>query len=268
VAAALVATSRHALGRFDAYGNYRPLAAGERESSEELLLRLGYRPFSELEWLLELGGASYRLRTPGFDDSTLGAGDALLRARYTLRQESMPHDDLPLPAVALSALLRAPLGGFADGRSAGFGSGGAQLGLGAWELGLGVDTSRSVLPSLALMAAGEVGYRFEDHALGRARRLGPRAEVVLGARLFPEAWVSGSLAVRARFTGDVTLSGRRLNGTAERAWSVVLGAGFFDRESRLRSALTLSVEPPWAGLGVAVGSTSTAALGGSIGWGY
>jgi hypothetical protein len=267
-AAAVVATSRRALGRFDAHARYRALDADERETSEELLVRLGHRPVSDLEAQLELGGASYRLHAGGYHERAVGIGDALLRGRYTLRQESMPHEDLQLPAVALSALLRAPLGGLTEGRSSGFGSGGAPLGLGAWEAGAGVDAARSVSRDLSLIASAELAYRFEDHVLGVARRLGPRAEINLGARLFSDEWLSGSVALRARFTGDVSLGGRTLSGTAERLWTLVVGVGAFDRRSRLRSAITLSVDPPWDVLGLSVGSTSSVALGCSLGYGF
>jgi hypothetical protein len=267
-AAALVATSRRGLGRFDAYGDYRALDADEHETSEELLLRLGYRPMPALEAQLELGAASYRLHAGRFDERIDGVGDALLRGRYTLRQESMPHESLRLPALALSALVRAPLGSLAEGRSPGFGSGGAQLGLGTWEAGGGIDASRSLGADLSLLAAVELAYRFEDHVLGDARKLGPRADLTVGARLFPNDWLSGSLALRARFTGDVSLAGRRLSGTAERLGTAVVGVGMLDRGSGLRSALTLSVDPPWDFLGLSAGATSTAALACSLGYGF
>jgi len=271
-AAALVATSRHALGHFDAFGRYSPLENTEGETSEELLLRAGLRLPRRAEWLGELGYASYRFHAPGRVEERTGVGDALLRTRLTLLDEPMPHESAWLPALAVSGLLRAPLGALARNRTTSFGSGGAQLGLGAWELGAGLDASRSLLPKLELFLGVESAYRFEDHVLGRARRLGPRLDATLGARVSPVAWFAGSLALRARVTGDVTLGeasggpGRRLAGTGERLWSVVLGASAFERKSRLRSSLTLSVDPPLRAGGFSVGSTAAAAV--SVGLGY
>jgi hypothetical protein len=260
----LVATSRRALGRFDALGRYSPLGAAEGETSEELLLRAGLRLPQRLEWLAELGYASYRLHAPGFLQQQVGVGDGVLHARYSLFEQGMPHAERPF-ALGLSALVRAPLGNIASGRESSFGSGGAQLGLGAWEIGGGVELKRAFLPELELLLGGEAAYRFEDHVLSQPRRLGPRIDAALGARVVPSAWLSANVALRARFTGDVTLSERRLDGTAERLWSVVVGAAVFDHESRLRSSVTLSVDPPLGSL--SRGSTAAAALSVALGYG-
>lgn len=264
-AVSLLATSRHALGRFDAFGRYSALGAGEREVSEELLLRLALRLPRRVEWLGELGHASYRFHAPGLLEQTSGLGDALLRARLRLRDEGMPHESPWLPAVTAAALVRAPLGVMAEHRTTSFGSGGAQLGLGAWELGLGAEVKRSLSPRFELLAAGELAYRFEDHVLGSARRLGPRADLGLAARALPNDWFSTSIAVRTRLTSEVTVAGHALPGTAERLWSLVLGAAVYDRPSSLRSSLTLSVDPPWGAL--SVGSTAAAALSVALGYG-
>jgi hypothetical protein len=274
-AVALVATSRHGLGRFDAFGHYSPFADGEGEWSEELLLRAGFRWPRRLEWTGELGYAAYRFHAPGIVEGRTGLGDALLHARYAVWDEGMPHERWRLPALSIAGLVRAPLGGRSTSsasRAPSYGSGGAQLGLGAWELGGGLEITRALVPALELMLGGEAAYRFEDHALGlrpgatRARRLGPRADVVLGVRLLPSAWLSGTLALRGRMNGDVTLNGRRLDGTAERLWSVVAGLGVYERESGLRSSVTLSVDPP-VGPPFGMGSTRTAALGVGLGYG-
>jgi hypothetical protein len=261
-AAALVATSRRALGRFDALGHYRALGDGEGEWSEELLLRAGLRLPRRFEWLGELGYARYRLHAPGFVERQNGIGDALLRARYAAVDEGMPHQAFPMPAIAVGALLRAPLGAATNSGATSFGSGGAQRGLGAWELGAGADLKRSLLPALELGLSAEAAYRFEDHALGSARRLGPRVEGALGVRLLPLDWLASTLAIRLRTVGDVSLSGRSLDGTSERLWSFVAGAAVFDRGSRLRSSITLSYDPPLGAL--SKGSTSAAALGVSL----
>lgn len=270
-AASLVATSRHALGHFDAFGQYSPLSNEEGEASEELLLRVGLRLPQRVEWLGELGYASYRFHALHRVEARSGLGDALLRARVALRDEAMPHESPWLPALALSGLLRAPLGVLAQNRSTGFGSGGAQLGLGAWELGAGFDASWALMPKLQLLLGAEGAYRFEDHVLGRARRLGPRLDATLGARVAPSAWLSTSLAVRTRMTGDVTFGDRdghgeqHLAGTAERLWSLVLGAAVYEPQSRLRSSVTLSLDPPVGSF--SVGSTAAAALSVALGYG-
>jgi hypothetical protein len=270
-AAALVATSRHALGHFDAFGQYHALGPADGEASEELLLRVGLRLPRRVEWLGELGYASYRFHTPSRVEAHTGVGDTLLRARWTLRDEGMPHEGPWLPSLALAGLLRAPLGALADNRSAGFGSGGAQLGLGAWELGVGFDAARSLVPELQLMLGAEGAYRLEDHVLGRARRLGPRLDATVGARLMPSAWLAGTFALRARFTADVALGNgdgnglQRLPGTAERLWSLVLGAAVYARNSNLRSSLTLSWDPPVGSF--SVGTTAAAALSVALAYG-
>lgn len=263
-ALALVATSRHALGRFDALGRYSALERAEAETSEELLLRAGLRLPQRLEWLGELGYASYRLHAPGFVERNDGVGDAILHARYGVLEEGMPHERR-LVALGLSGLLRAPLGSITSARESSFGSGGAQLGLGAWEAGAGIELKRSLWPELEVLLGGEAAYRFLDHVLGVARQLGPRADVALGARVLPSAWLSTSLLLRARFIGDVALAGRRLDGTAERLWSVVAGAAVFERHSRLRSSVTLSVDPPLGAF--SQGSTAAAALSVAVGYG-
>ena len=266
-AASLVATSRHALGHFDAFGRYSALGVAEGEASEELLLRAGLRLPQRVEWLGELGYAAYRFHAPGTALERTGIGDALLHARLKLRDEGMPHESPWLPAVGVSVLVRAPLGALAGRHDTSFGSGGAQLGLGAWELGAGIEARRSLVPKLELMLGAEGAFRFEDHVLGRTRprQLGPRADVLLGARALPSAWSAATLALRARFAGDVTLDDRRLPGTGERLLSVVLGGAFYDRSSKLRSSLTLSLDPPVRSL--SVGSTAAAALSVALGYG-
>lgn len=264
-AAALVASSRAALGRFDALGKYRALADGERETSEELLLRGGVRLPERLEWLAELGYSSYRFTAPSVRQRQSGVGDALGHARYRVLDEAMPHAGWPAPALSLSALVRAPLGALARDRAGSFGSGGAQRGLGAWELGGGLELTRSLLPELELSLGGEAAYRFEDHVLGPARQLGPRVDAALGARALAASWLGASLALRLRMTGDASLSGRRLDGTSERLWTVAAGVNMYDPRSRLRSAVTLSLDPPLAGF--SRGSTAAMALGVSLGIG-
>jgi hypothetical protein len=266
-AMSLVGTSRRALGRFDALGRYSALGAQEGETSEELLLRVALRLPQRIEWLTEVGFAEYRFHAPRVLEQQAGFGDALFHARYSLFDEGMPHERPWWPALNLSALLRAPLGVLSASRAASFGSGGAQLGLGAWELGGGLEAKRTLLPKLELLLGGEAAYRFEDHVLGpdRPRKLGPRADVALGARILPAAWFSSSVALRLRLAGDVSLSGRRLEGTSERLGSVVVGGSVFDAGTRLRSSLTFSIDPPLAGF--SRGSTSAAALSVALGYG-
>lgn len=268
-AASLVATSRHALGRFDAFGHFGALSTLETEASEELLLRVGLRLPRRVEWVAELGYAAYRFHAPGLAERRAGVGDALLHLRVSVHDEDMPHARLRLPALWLSGLLRAPLGAIAQSGSSGFGSGGAQLGLGAWELGAGAEAKRGVLPHLDLLLGAEAAYRFEDHALGperaQARRLGARADLALGVRVLPMAWLAGNLALRLRMTSDVTLADRRLPGTAERLWSVVAGAAVYERATKLRSSITVSIDPPLGSF--SVGSTAAAALSVALGYG-
>jgi hypothetical protein len=266
-AASLVATSRHALGRFDAFGKYSALGRLDAEASEELLLRAGLRLPRRVEWLGELGYAAYRFHAPGLVEARTGVGDALLHVRVGVRDEDMPHETIVLPALWLSGFVRAPIGVLAQSRTSNFGGGGAQLGLGAWELGVGVEAKRAILPRLDLLVAAEGAYRFRDHVLGptRARQLGPRADVALGARVLPSDWLATSVALRLRVTGDVTLAERRLPGTSERLWSLVVGATVYERSSKLRSSITLSIDPPLDSL--SVGATAAAALSVALGYG-
>ncbi|MDF3069107.1 MAG: hypothetical protein K0R38_4708 [Polyangiaceae bacterium] len=264
-AAALVATSRQALGRFDAFGHYAPLGPRERESSEELLLRAGFRLPARFEGLGELGYSSYRFHAPSTAEQQSGLGDALVRARFRALDEAMPHESFPAPALSLTALVRAPLGALAKDRSGSFGSGGAQRGLGAWEVGAGLELMRALVPRLQVSLAGEGAYRFEDHVLGTARQLGPRFDATLGSRALVNDWLSGSLALRLRMTGDVSLAGRILEGTSERLLSVIVGVSATDDKTRFRSAVTLILDPP-AGA-ISRGSTAAISLGVSLGIG-
>lgn len=263
-AVGLSTSGRRALGRFDAQGKYRSLGAGEGELGEELLLRAGVRVAQRWEGIGELGYAAYSFHAPGYFERQNGIGDVLLRLRYSLLDEAMPHAAFPAPGLVLAALVRAPLGTAASDATASFGSSGSPRGLGAWEVGAGAELKRSLLPSLELWLGGEAAYRFEDHALERARRLGPRVEAALGARMLPTPWLSTTLALRLRSIGDVALDGRTLDGTSERLWSAVLGVAVFDRPSRLRTAATLSVDPPLWGRG----STAAAALSLSLALGF
>jgi hypothetical protein len=264
-AVSVAATSRYALGRFDAHGEYHALGPAEAESSEELLLRAALRLPARLEWLGELGYASYRFHAAQLVEKQAGFGDFALRARYTLVTESMPHEATHWPALALSGLLRAPLGQLARDRSTSFGSGGPQLGLGAWEAGGGIDASRSLLSWLDVSLAVEAAYRFEDHALSKARRLGPRLEAALGARVSPNGWLSSSCAVRARVTGDVRYGGETLPNTGERLLGVVVGAAVYDEGTGFRASLTLSLDPPVQLF--SAGATAAGAVGVALGYG-
>ena len=264
-AVSVAATSRVALGRFDAHGEYHALGSAEAESSEELLLRAALRLPARLEWLGELGYASYRFHAAQLVEKRAGFGDFVLRARYVLVTESMPHEATHWPALALSGLLRAPLGALARERSTSFGSGGPQLGLGAWEAGGGIDASRSLVSWLAVSLAAEAAYRFEDHALSKARRFGPRLEATLGARLSPNPWLSASCAVRGRMTGDVRYGGETLPDTGERLLGVVAGVAVYDESTGFRSALTLSLDPPVRLF--SAGATAAGAVGVALGYG-
>lgn len=241
----LVASARRTHGRYDALSRYSPLGAGESEWSEELLGRVALRLPEPVEWSSELGFAWYHFDAAGVHEQRAGVGDALLRARARVLDESMPHERFR-PSLSLSALLRAPLGALSQRRSAGYGSGGVQLGLGAWEVGAGFDTSRSLTPLLSLGLAAEAAYRFSDDALGRSRRLGPRLDASLSAVLALTDWVSAASSLRLRLVGDVTLGGQTLPGTGERLWTLAGSALLAPPVARWRSAVTFALEPPWS----------------------
>ena len=233
---------------FDALGNYGPLKTDEAETSEELLLRAGLRLPARVEWLAEIGYASYRFRAARFHLEEAGLGDAVLRGLYTVRDESMPHEAPRWPSLRVSGLLRAPLGAWDSQGASGFASSGAQLGLGAWELGVGFAAARSASGMLNVSLAGEAAYRLPDTALGRERQLGPRLELMLAGSLEPlPAW-STSLGLRARFSGPASLDGKRALGSGERLLSLVGGGGFYDRATGFRASVMLSLDPPISGL--------------------
>jgi hypothetical protein len=214
-----------------------------------------------VEWQAELGYAVYRLRAPGVVLAEQGVGDLAVRSHLSVREEAMPHE-APLPSLGASLLVRAPLAS-ASARPSSYGSGGAQLGLGAWELGIGLDASRSLWPELRLALAAEAAYRFSDTALRRERRLAPRVDGVLGLGFEPDGEFSASIALRARASGNVELEGRELSGTSERVVTLVIGAAFA-AASGVRSSITFSHEPAINGL--SLGSTATSAL--SFGLGF
>ncbi len=259
----LVASTRRALGNFDVRGRFHALSANESETAEELLLRIGLRQPTQLEWQAELGAASYRFHTALLSERQTGLGDAILRARYEVRNEEMPHHSVRLPAVSVGALVRVPLGAIASSASSGFGSGDAQLGLGAWELGAGFDVSHSILRKVDLWLGSELAYRLPDDALGRSRQLGPRWDLAVGGRFGLLAWLSANLALESRLTGDVTLAGRKLDGTSARLLTVVVGAAARDERTGFRSSFSISLAPPIDGL--SAGATSATALGFSVG---
>jgi hypothetical protein len=128
-----------------------------------------------------------------------------------------------------------------------------------------VDVSRSLASSVDIALSVEAAYRFEDHALGKARRLGPRLDTSLGLRASPNAWLSGSFALRLRATGDVRYAGERLSDTGERLLSVVLGGAVYDGATGFRAGLSFSVDPPVRLF--SAGATAAAALGVALGYG-
>ncbi len=264
-AVALLASSRHAHGHFDAFGRYAALGPGEAETSEELRIRVGLRFPQSLEWLAELGYAAYRFNAPSIWEKTAGLGDGLLRARYLLLDDAMPHRGPSLARVGVSSVVRLPIGGISGGRSVSFGSGGAQLGLGAWELGAGVDASRELWQKLRLSLSSEGAWRLPDNALGRQRTLGPRLDLAVAASYEASDGASASLALRERFTANVKLDERELAGTGERTFSLVAVAGLYDAASGFRSSVTFSLEPALSGL--SSGSTVATALGVALGVG-
>lgn len=259
----IVATGRSSEGRFDALGRYSALGASEREWSQELLGRAALRWSERLESSAELGFASYHFAAAQLNEERAGIGDALVRTRALLLEENMPHESLR-PALGLSLLLRAPLGELSRRSGQSYGSGGVQLGLGAWEAGGGFDVAHGVGPWLTLGVAAEAAYRFEDHALSRARRLGPRAEVSVSAALAASDLLTLLLSTRLRAIGDVTLDEKRLPGTGERAWTWAASALLAPPHARLRTSITAAVDPPVPF--VARGSAAAVAL--SLGFSY
>lgn len=249
IAANLLATSRRGLGVFDAHGAFRPFGVGESQTSEELLLRAALRLAQKLEAQAELGSARFAFHSGSVHELQTGLGDAILRARYRVAEEAMPHQPLPLPSLAVDALVRAPLGALAAGRHTGFGSGGAPLGLGAWEAGAGLNVSRSIGSLSALWLSAEAAYRFPDRRLGNERHLGPRLDAAVGVRTSLAWWLSLAAAVSGRVSGDAGFSGHRLEGSGERLVSFVCGlTGRSQGTGGLSTGLSVSIDPPFSTL--------------------
>jgi hypothetical protein len=262
-AVGIVASARRSQGRFDALGRYSPLGSQDSEWSEELLARAALRWLERFESSAELGFASYHFAAAGISEERAGVGDALFRTRALILEENMPHQSLR-PALGFSLLLRAPLGELSRRSGQSYGSGGVQLGLGAWETGAGFDVAHGVGPWLTLGLAAEAAYRFDDHALARSRKLGPRAEASLSAALVASELLTLALSTRLRRIGDVTLDEKRLPGTAERAWTLAASALLAAPRTRLRASITAAVDPPVTF--VAMGSAAAVAL--SVGLTY
>jgi hypothetical protein len=260
-----VASSRRALGVFDAHGDFRAQSSGELEASEELLLRSAFRQTAALEWQAELGAASYRFRAPRVVIDEAGVGDVIARARYLLRREDPDHLRWALPALSLSALVRAPTGRLASNGSPSFGSGGAQLGLGAWEAGAGLDASKTWNGNRTVWVGVEGAYRFPDETWGRQRYLGPRLDLIAAGMVEVTEWLTAHLALSARFTADVTRAGQELDGSGERLVSVAASLTAQPAPRGFRSSLSLSIDPPLPRLSRNV--VSAAALSVSVGWG-
>lgn len=258
-AGAIIATTRVAIGAFDAQGAFRRLAEQQNETAQELVLRGALRAPEEVEWQLELGAARYRLASAGFAVDDLGIGDLMGRVRYTLRREDMPHSSPRLPGLSITGLLRAPLAAIANAGSNGLGTAGAQLGLGSWELGLGLEAQRMVAETFELWLSTEVAYRLPDEVLGRRRQLGPRWSFAVGGTREWAGWLGATVAVTSRMTGEAALSGKRLDGTAERLLSVVVSLSAFEAGG-FRSIVGWSIDPPLQGLSRNVAATTALSL--------
>jgi hypothetical protein len=260
----LATSSRLSLGSFDAQGKFRTLSAAERETSEELLFRAALRLPQRFEWQLEAGAAAYRFDSEAHSEHQQGQGDAIVRALYAASEQAMPHAALPWPALSLGLLLRAPLGAIASSRPGGFGSGGAPLGLGAWEAGGGFSLTYTTPSSLGVWLGTEAAHRFPDDVLGRRRRLGTRWDTQAGARLDLAGWLRARVALQLRLTGDVSLSGKVLEGTSQRLVTALFGVAA--QHAGFRGGIGLSIDPPFSGL--SAGSAATTALSCSLGFAH
>ncbi|HVY32236.1 MAG TPA: transporter [Polyangiaceae bacterium] len=236
-------------GRWDARGRYRALASGDRERRYELEALAAVRPASP--WELSASTSYVRASTSGagWSSSLSGLGDTFARARYEASEEAPPHrEGLPWPSLALTGSLRMPTA-HADRRT--------NLGLGAYEVGLGATVERSIKARLRVSASGVFAWRAPDHSLGAPRRLGPRAAAQIAGLYWPHPDLVLSLASNLTWEADTRYAAERQVGSGSRQWQVGAGAVFRPDGSRLRAGFRVRYAPPLRAVSVnTLGETS------------
>jgi hypothetical protein len=250
--ARLAQSARLASGRFNARGDYRRLGPSEHDRRYELTIVAAYRPLPKLELGAVFGYLRDSTREAGVSSSLAGAGDVTARARFEAVDETPSFaEGPPVPALALTAALRAPTAKTSDT---------ASLGLGAWEPALGLALERSVTPKLRFGLSADAALRRSDEALGVRRRLGPRVSTQASAWYWPAPQLAASLSSSLLWEGDATLTGARRPGTGSRQWQLGVGAVYRPSGSHFRPGIAARYVVPIASLGVNALATTTLEL--------
>lgn len=237
-------------GVWDPYGELRELGADEHNTLIDVALLGAYRPLARLELAAQASYSRHSVVAPGLSADGSGSGDALLRARWDAIDQPMPLHSSPLPGLALALALRVPTGdqgtdvsGVTSGSTGSVGSSAASTTLGAWELALGVELSKSYGAHWAATLYGEGAYRLPDDTLGIDRQLGPRALGQVGVRYIPAAGVSIGAFSDVGWESEIAFDGERLNGTAQRRVSVGAYTSWRLSPSGLRGGISLRHSP-------------------------
>jgi hypothetical protein len=184
---ALTGWSRE-IGSFDARSRALPQPRGVRSDRVTLDLLAAWRAHRSVELALGVAAAWTRTELPGIAAEGFALGDTSLRARW----ESPVPVSPAAPAVALWGAVRAPTGG-RDLRANGLTS----VGLGHWELGLGVETRWRFGLRWSLSVGAELGLRAPADVGGTTYTPGPRAAALLSVIGRPTDRLAISLGLSA-----------------------------------------------------------------------
>jgi hypothetical protein len=229
-------------GRWDAHGRYRALAPSDHDYRYDFEALVAVRPLPRWEVSASTSLTRVSRSESGASVSALGLGDTFARARYELLDESAPHDEgVPWPALALLGSLRLPT---AEASEAG------SLGLGAYEVAIGVSLERSIDAHFRLGASVVIAERARDDSLGAPRKLGPRVTSQVIGWYWPTANVALSLASNLTWEDEVSYDGHRQVGSGFRQWQVGAGVALQPEGSSVRPGVRVRYAPPLAGVGV------------------
>lgn len=233
------------MASWDEAGRAYPTPSGVRVQRGILELAVAWRPWLRWEFSLGWGAAITEAVQPGAQDLAVRSGDLTTRARWEPFRDDLSH-------VAVSAGLRAPVGGDGSGSFAGAVS---ALGLGTWELSLGAEYGRRFGERWTVTGIAEFAARAPQEVSNVTYTQGLRAALTaMGA-----FEVTEMLALTASTTGwwesNVWRGGESVEATSIRRWSMGLGAVIAPR-GRLRATFGVSIDPWFDG----AGTNGTAAL--------
>lgn len=241
-----------AMGRANAHGDYRVFTAGEFDRRVGVSALVAFRPWSRLELSVAFDYLRESAREARSTWSLAGPGDTVARARFEWLDETPSYaPGVPLPALALTAAIRAPT---AVANSA------TSLGLGTWEAAVGVALERSVSPRVRLGLAAEGALRGSDDSIGRSRRLGPRVSSQLTGWYWPVPQVACSLSSSLIWEGEASLGGAPQPGSGSRQLQASAGLVYRPPASSLRSGVAARYIAPLPGMTVNATASTTLEL--------